>query len=379
MNLNAIMLKELTQRKVRSFASLMAIFLGITIIVAVQSISVSSKESLAEQLRYLGGSVFVLPRQMSLTDYYQGRFGTAVMPQHYAAILVERGLFDGENVAPVLSSEITLQGERYILTGVLPDKNLKLNFSFSEALGDLAPHIRELSGNQALIGGELADQLDLVEEGTLMVKGIPLTITKILPKSGTLDDIKVFAPLPTVQGILGVEGKINEIKLMSNEEMVEDLSRKIESLLPGTRPVTVKQIVDIRKGSTETLKRYSLILFVIIMLIGVLSIANYMEINVRERRREIGTLVAIGATPGMVLHLLFQKAVSLGVIGGLLGYLVGAGLALLVGPRIVKAEIKLVPLFLVWSLITAILVCVLSSLLPARKAVKMDPAEVLNE
>ncbi len=72
----------------------------------------------------------------------------------------------------------------------------------------------------------------------------------------------------------------------------------------------------------------------IIVLVGAISIANYMWANVEERRREIGTLLTLGATRGSIYRLFFAKSIVLGVLGGIGGYVVGTLAALILGPEL---------------------------------------------
>ena len=64
------------------------------------------------------------------------------------------------------------------------------------------------------------------------------------------------------------------------------------------------------------MNRLSYVIFGILMLIGGASIASVMFANVAERRRELGTLMALGATPGMISRMILLKASTVGVVGG---------------------------------------------------------------
>ena len=75
-----------------------------------------------------------------------------------------------------------------------------------------------------------------------------------------------------------------------------------------------------------------MIFLVIIVLVGGASIANYMYANVYERRREIGTLMALGANSSLVLKMFILKALLLGLVGGVGGAAAGTVLAATLGP-----------------------------------------------
>ena len=67
-----------------------------------------------------------------------------------------------------------------------------------------------------------------------------------------------------------------------------------------------------------------LVVVIIIAIIGVASISNYMFSNVYERRREIGIYMAMGSKPSWIVQVFMLKALYIGLIGGVLGYLIGS-------------------------------------------------------
>ena len=92
---------------------------------------------------------------------------------------------------------------------------------------------------------------------------------------------------------------------------------KINRLLPDAKVVTITQIADAQIKINRMMSRTSRSMFlVIIVFVGGASIANYMYANVFERRREIGTLMALGAGSCLVLRIFLLKARSWGSPAG---------------------------------------------------------------
>jgi len=122
-----------------------------------------------------------------------------------------------------------------------------------------------------------------------------------------------------------------------------------------------------------------LIFLAIIVIVGGAGIANYMYANVFERRREIGTLMALGADSRLVLQVFLLKALLLGGAGGIGGYVLGSIVAFVLGPQL--AGIRVWPM---WELaLVAIAVSVgltlAASYLPARRAARLDPCATFQE
>lgn len=127
------------------------------------------------------------------------------------------------------------------------------------------------------------------------------------------------------------------------------------------------------------MSRLSLLFLVIIVLVGVASIANYMYANVFERRREIGTLVALGATSAVVLRMFLLKALLLGVAGGIVGYIIGTILSVTLGPRIAGVPVLPMPVLALWSIGISTAIALVASFFPARRAAGLDPCTSLQE
>jgi putative ABC transport system permease protein len=115
------------------------------------------------------------------------------------------------------------------------------------------------------------------------------------------------------------------------------------------------------------------------VLVGGAGIANYMYANVHERRREIGTLMALGADSFLVLRIFLTKALLLGLAGGVGGFLLGTVLAMLLGPRLAGVPVLPMPVLALWALGISIGLALLASYFPARRAARLDPCAAFQE
>ncbi|HCS54642.1 MAG TPA: ABC transporter permease, partial [Planctomycetaceae bacterium] len=134
------------------------------------------------------------------------------------------------------------------------------------------------------------------------------------------------------------------------------------------------QLVEAQVGMNRLMSRLSYLLFAILMLVGGASIASVMFANVSERRRELGTLMALGATPRYLQRLVLMKAAMIGIGGGLTGMIAGGVLAIVVGPSIVDVPLSISIPAIGWGLIISFLIAMIFSYLPARKAAHLDPS-----
>lgn len=416
MKIRHIVFKELWRRKSGLVASLVAVLLGIATIVSVQTIGVSSRKQITEQVHHLGSNMLILPREAKVSDYYTADFGEETMPEQYAHILHSSELSeDVHEMIPKLSAKISIGKHKVILTGILPKDEFKekpawrmttflqkekvslpssprLTISSQEE-GEAEVTILKyeerpkrkafdsLGLREVIAGSEAAWNLRLKDGSELEIDGRHFRVSHVLEETGTVDDIRVFAHLHTVQDILEKQKLINAIEVVGcgcSEDLVK-LGADIEKILPGTRVITIRHIAQTQHNTINMMKAFSIVILVVVLIIGGAGIANYMSANVYERRREIATLLAIGATPKTILSVFLQKAILLGLGGGIMGYLAGTGLALILGPYMLKVVVLPQPGFILWSIAIAVALNMLFSFIPAWSAANLDPAAILEE
>ena len=121
------------------------------------------------------------------------------------------------------------------------------------------------------------------------------------------------------------------------------------------------------------MKKISIIFLIIILFVGGISIGNYIWANVNERRKEIGILRMVGARKNQVYFLLFIKAMILGILGGIFGYIIGTIAAILLGPYMASLPVNPVPIFLLWSVLISTVISLIGASIPAYLAGKIDP------
>ena len=109
------------------------------------------------------------------------------------------------------------------------------------------------------------------------------------------------------------------------------------------------------------------------LLIGGAGIASVMFANVAERKRELGTMMALGATPSMVSRMILLKASAVGVAGGICGLVFGLVAAYVAGPQFLGVDTSVSINAMMIGMIVAVMVALAASYPPARKAAHLDP------
>ncbi len=406
MHLRKLVWREMFERKNQLATSFFAVLLGVAVVVSIKNITFYSEKAVARQLDALGANILVLPKSATIQDYYTADMQADELPEEYVTILTLSDLQGLDNLSPKLSVPVNIQGRNFTLTGILPKSEFRAKAMWQgagifarppEGCGDIAdvpdvfkppPRetlvrqrvIEDLTSDEALIGADVASLLNIEEGAEIEALGKTFSVTAVLPQTGTVDDARIFAHLHTVQELTGKGAVINAIEVVGCcQEISQGLVRKINKLLPDAKVVTVTQVVDTQVKTNRMMSRLSMIFITIIVLVGGASIANYMYANVFERRREIGTLMALGAGSGLILRMFLLKALVLGLAGGLGGFLLGTGLAVTLGPRVAGIPVLPMPPLVLWALGISVGVALLASFLPARSAARLDPCATLQE
>ncbi|MBX7244909.1 MAG: ABC transporter permease [Candidatus Sumerlaeaceae bacterium] len=405
MKLHTLVFREIFERKSQLLTSFLAILLGITVIVSIKNISFYSEKAVARELDALGANILVLPKSATLQNYYSADMQDEELPEEYVTILATSGLEGLDNISPKLSAAVSVRGTTCTLTGILPKQEFQSKAAwegagiFSRPAGcgvvaqmpgaDNTPAretlvrkrvIDTLQPDEALVGSEVAASLSLKENESFDILGRPFRVTALLPQTGTVDDSRIFAHLHSVQELLGKGPVINAVEIVGCcQEISRGLVAKLNQALPDAKVVTVAQVVDTQIKTNSMMAGLSLVFLSIIVLVGGASIANYMYANVYERRREIGTLLALGASPSLVVMMFLFKALLLGIVGGIGGFLLGTVLAAALGPRIANVPVFPMPMLLLWAVLISAAISLVASLLPARNASRLDPCATLQE
>lgn len=405
MNLRTLVWKEIRERPAALLTSAAAIVLGVAAIVALRHITYFSEREIGKQLSELGANVLVLPKDSLLQNYYAADQTAGTLPEEFASQILLSGLTGVDRLSPKLTVSATIADCQMTLTGILPQAEFEAKTAWQTATmfskrpkgcqrANCAPKsqpagpetlatrrsIDKLEEFDVVVGRDAAEILQVEPGDSLTLLGKPFQVVALLPATGTVDDGRLFAHLHTVQRLANTGEVVSAIEVMGCcEDAAGDLVPELRKLLPEAKIVTVSQVVETQVGVNRLLGRLSLFVLIVFTLVAGASVAGTIAANARERRREIGTLIALGASPWLVSQLFLLKAVWLALAGSLVGGLSGMTVALVLGPR--WAGVAIQPLFGLISIAVAAAVAltIVAAYWPARRAAHLDPCLCFRE
>lgn len=255
---------------------------------------------------------------------------------------------------------------------------------------------RSVAGNQASRLSEGTAALRLTSTAEFVVRGILET--------GGPEDEQVLAPLAAVQELAGLQGKVRRIEVSALTKpqdafarsdvtrltpgefdrwycspYVSSIAYQIQQAIPGSQAAPVYQVADTEGRILDRVGILMGLLAAAALVTAALAVASMMLATVLERRAEIGLFKALGATDGRVALVLLLEACTVGLAGGVGGYLAGSLLAWRLALAVFGAPVGVHWVILPPCLALAVLVTLAGSALPLRRALKIAPAAVLRD
>lgn len=275
----------------------------------------------------------------------------------------------------------------------LRDWRVEQGRSFSDS--DISSATRVTIVGQKVVENLFGDEDPLGQ--VIRVKGLPFTIIGVLSKKGqSMDgrdqDDSIIVPVTTAQrqllggpfrpavGMIMVQAE-SSASLNSLERQITELLRQRHHIREQSEnDFGVTNMTLVADTASEVTGMLSLLLGAIAsisLFVGGIGIMNIMLVSVTERTREIGIRMAIGADRRTILTQFLLESIIITVTGGVIGILIGAGLAQLVSRLAdIPVHITAQPILLAFGVSAA--VGVFFGLYPARKASMLRPIEALR-
>jgi putative ABC transport system permease protein len=258
------------------------------------------------------------------------------------------------------------------------------------------------SGKVAIIGQTVAAQLfgdmDPVDQ-TMRIRNVPFTIIGVLNRKGQSalgqdqDDV-VMVPLSTARSRLvgNTQGKLRrvhtiQVKVLEGanmkeaEEKVRELMRQRQRTQPGQNDAfTIRNLTEMLQAQEESSRVMALLLAAVAsvsLLVGGIGIMNIMLVSVTERTREIGLRMAVGARGSDILTQFLVEAITLSLIGGFVGIVLGVGGSFLIAEFAGWAT-ELSPESIVLAVGFSAAIGIFFGYYPARKASRLLPIQALR-
>ena len=204
-------------------------------------------------------------------------------------------------------------------------------------------------------------------------------VAGILSTGGDEED-QVLVSLAAAQKLSGLTDQLSsvEVSAIGDTGHIEALATQMNARLPGVRADLVRQISEAEGRVLGKLRLMMLLVTVLMLGAASLSVTTTLAALVMERRKEIGTMKALGANPSELFRLFLFELTTLGLAGGIAGYLVGIVVAQPMGRSLFGVGVT--PRFQVFAAVIGIslVVALISGIIPLKRMREVQPALILK-
>lgn len=402
------------------------IALGAALTTSMLAVMLDIGDKVKQELRSYGANIEVLPKGASAISDVYATDGTSKAALKESDLPRLKTIFWANNLedfTPYLSVPVSVnptdaQADDITLVGTWFDKTVDLPAGDPIQTGivrlrdwwDITGEwVSDDDPGSAMVGTELAERNGWSVGDTITVRttgrSVQLTVSAII-HAGSDEDSQLFTSLAAAQALAGRPGEVDrvEVRAITTPEnelsqraekdptslsvsdwetwyctaYVSSISYQIEEALTDSVAKPVRQIADSEGVILEQTQLIMTLIAILAMVGSALGIANLVTASVMERAPEIGLLKAIGARNGSIVALILTETFVVGLVGGLVGFAAGIGLAQIIGQVVFSSWITLRPMVLpvMAGLVAAMIL--LGSLPSLRALMSLKPSDVLH-
>ncbi len=398
-----ISIRALRVNKMRSGLTMLGIIIGVGAVIAMVAVGTGASKKIAEQISSMGSNLLIILPGSTTSGGVRMGAGTQPTLSMGDSEAIQRECPAVSDAAPVLNGVAqVVAGHLNWSTGVIgttPAMIVVRDWELSSGRAFTPQDVRSAS-KVALLGQTVVDNLfgDQNPVGqSIRIKNVPFTVVGVLaPKGqnaqGQDQDDTILIPVTTAQKkLFGTQFPGMVRIIMVKAKSAADLSpaeSQITDLLKQRHHIgqkqdndfTVRNLTQIMQAAEQSTKVMTLLLGAIAsvsLLVGGIGIMNIMLVSVTERTREIGIRMAIGAKTWDIRLQFIIEALTLSMIGGVIGIIVGVSTSMVISsmsgwPTVVS------PLSIVAAFGFSGFIGIFFGFYPAYKASLLNPIDALR-
>ena len=391
-------LSRIGSSRLRAALTMLGVIIGVASVVALVAVGQGATSGITARLQGLGTNLLTVNPGSSTQGFTRGAAGTAtsLTADDANAIAALNGV---AAVEPEISSQqLVAAGSLNSTTsivGTTADYATVRAFTIWQG-SFLTPATVDAGVRVAVLGATTADDLGLGANAIgaqVTIGGLPFQVVGILQAKGSSgpfsQDDQVLIPMATarhyfVQGdtirSIGVSVATPDQMDLVKAEIQTTLEQRHGIAAGGTDDFTITdqaQLLSTVSAVTTTLTILLAGIASISLVVGGIGIMNIMLVSVRERTREIGIRKAIGARGRDVLAQFLIEALTLSLLGGMVGIVLGVAVSALIG-AVAGWGFVFNPITPLVAVLFSLLVGVVFGVWPARQAARLDPIVALR-
>jgi len=391
-----VALAAINANKMRSLLTMLGIVIGVAAVITMVALGTGAQRAVQDQIDALGTNVLTVRAGQAMFRGARGGSARLTVDEAFAVESADAIVA----VAPEMSSNMQVEYGRsnanLRVTGTTPEFQDVNNYEIS--VGRFFDE-QENSGRRrvAVVGGDVAEvlgttALQLVGQKISIANNTFEVIGAVEPKGGSgwfNQDEQIFVPIYTAQFRLMGTDRLGSFNVTVADgasttlamAQIEGIVRREHRLRVGEENdfwvMDRAELMGTRQETTQTFTYLLAGIALVSLLVGGIGIMNIMLVSVTERTREIGIRMALGATRGAVLTQFLLEALTLCLVGGLIGIGLGIGASQLLS-ALANWNTTVSGLAVAMALVFSLTVGLFFGIWPARRAASLDPIEALR-
>jgi putative ABC transport system permease protein len=392
----------ISAHKLRSILTTLGIIIGVTSVIAVVSLLQGFSNALSANFKGMGSNTVLVTSYLSRNDQLAGKTTKITTDD---LLVIQHEVPGISRITPVLimaflNGQVQYKGQTTFALIAGTTYSHAQNTEFYPDRGRyLTPSDDTGHRRVAVIGTSVVKDLNLGDqpEGRfIQMFGEWFKVIGVLHSLGSFvgfdQDSRIYIPYGTAHSLQGgaknpdiqIDMDVDDVKQLDDvKSRISTVMRRQHHLKPGQdddfKVQTASQLAD---SIAQIFNSATVILGGIVsiaLLVGGIGIMNIMLVSVTERTREIGILKSLGARRSDILMQFLIEAVTLSLLGGLIGLVLGYSLGLMVVKLVPAFEGAYVPLWaVILSMGFSMAVGVIFGIAPAAKAASLDPIDALR-
>ena len=397
-----LLIESLFRRGKRKLLAAVAVWIGVTLVVALLALSLDVGDKMNRELRSFGANIKLEPASAAIPVRVGGHeLAAAVQPAFLqeTQLVALKSIFWANNildVSPRLWTRVNVQGRERAVLGLKLEKR-PLHWQLVGAW--------PTNANECLVGANFASELQLAAGQTVRLGDTALRISGVSTTGGP-EDSAIITTLPTAQRLAGLEGKISEAEISALTTPENKLAEKyrldpksltsaeyerwfctpypgsvaadIQKAVPGSAARVVRRVSESQGVVLTRIQGLVLLLGLLALVACTLSAMGVLTSAVLERRTEVALMRAIGAHGENILRLFLTEAGLLGLAGGLLAAATGSWLGAWLVHSVFGSEAETHLALWLLSPMLGLLTALAGSALPVAHTLRQNTAEVLH-
>ena len=390
-------LETLSSNKIRSFLTMLGVIIGVSAVILLVSIGEGAKEYVSKELAGLGTNLLILTPGKTSTagGFHPPSAGTVRKMTYEDSLAIKRRCPAVTESCPIVLGTGKIKHQNLsrdtTILGVTPEfervRNLHLEIGRFVTQEDVDARRRVVVLGQTVkreLFGDANPLGRMVTVSDAKYRVVGLMTHKGMSLGFDIDDV-LFVPVKSAQELFDTDRLFEIIVAALTPQDIDRATAEIKEVLirrhankedfsivsQGAMLSTMQTILDVLTGVLGGIAAISLV-------VGGIGIMNIMLVSVRERTREIGIRKAIGAKNRDILSQFLIESVTLSLLGGVVGILLGAGGAVLASFLFSYIPTKIS----LWSVSLAFFfsaaVGIFFGVYPARRASLLDPITALR-